>query len=78
MIRTSFELDTMKASQLREMTPEELQSTLDDTNKEFFNLRLQQALGQLEKPSRMAQVRKQVARILTLQAEHTKQKSESA
>lgn len=68
----------MKASQLREMTPEELQSTLDDTNKEFFNLRLQQSLGQLEKPSRMVQVRKQVARILTLQVEHTKQKSESA
>jgi large subunit ribosomal protein L29 len=68
----------MKASQLREMTPEELQSTLDDTHKEFFNLRLQQSLGQLEKPSRLVQVRKQVSRILTLQAEHTKQKSESA
>jgi large subunit ribosomal protein L29 len=66
----------MKASQLREMTPEELQSTLDDTHKEFFNLRLQQSLGQLEKPSRLVQVRKQVSRILTLQAEHTKQKSE--
>ena len=55
----------MKASELREMTNEELESSYDDMMKDYFNLRLQQSLGQLEKPSRLRLVRRDIARLLT-------------
>ena len=59
----------MKAIELREMTDEELESTYDDMLKDFFNLRLQQSLGQLEKPSRLRQVRRDIARVNTVKTE---------
>jgi len=58
----------MKSADLREMTDEELESTYDDLMKESFNLRLQQSLGQLEKPSRLRIVRRDIARILTVKS----------
>ena len=58
----------MKSADLREMTDEELESTYDDLMKESFNLRLQQSLGQLEKPSRLRIVRRDIARVLTVKS----------
>jgi large subunit ribosomal protein L29 len=56
----------MKASEIRELTAAELNQKLADTQKELFNLRVQQTSGQLEKPSRIRELRRDVARILTV------------
>jgi large subunit ribosomal protein L29 len=59
----------MKAAQYREMPPEELEVALKEARDEMFKLRLQQSLGQLEKPSRIRDVRRQIARILTVRGQ---------
>jgi large subunit ribosomal protein L29 len=55
-----------KSKELKEMTAAELVNRLEDTQKELFNLRMQQVAGQLENPVRIRQVRREVARIKTL------------
>ena len=55
----------MKKSEFKDMTAEELRVKGRDLRQELFNLRLQQATSQLEKPSRMRTLRKDVARIET-------------
>jgi large subunit ribosomal protein L29 len=59
----------MKASELREKSQQELTTTLDELLKEQFNLRMQRGTGQLAKPSRMREVRKDIARVKTLMNE---------
>lgn len=59
----------MKAAQLREMTTAELQEQLERDRQELMNLRFQAAVQQLENPRRLRQVRKQIARLLTLLSE---------
>jgi large subunit ribosomal protein L29 len=59
----------MKSSELRELPSEELASRLGETKEELFNLRFQHATGQLENYSRLGQVRRDVARIVTVQRE---------
>ena len=56
----------MKASDLKDLTEDELQTQYDDTRQELFNLRLQQATGQIERPSRLRDVRRDIARIETV------------
>jgi large subunit ribosomal protein L29 len=56
----------MKASQMRESTTEELQDRERDLSEQLFALRLQKVTGQLEKPARVKQVRKDLARVLTI------------
>ena len=56
----------MKAGQFREMTPDQLEDQLVKLKKEQFNLRFQQASGQLENVARVRQVRRDVARIKTI------------
>ncbi|MDO1560245.1 50S ribosomal protein L29 [Brevundimonas sp. 2R-24] len=56
-----------KISDLRAMTPDQLQEELLKLKKEQFNLRFQAATGQMEKTHRVAEVRKTIARIATLQ-----------
>ena len=56
----------MNAAELRDKTPDQLREELVKLKKEAFNLRFQQASGQLEKPSRMKEVRRDIARILTI------------
>ncbi|MBE3583622.1 MAG: 50S ribosomal protein L29 [Limnochordaceae bacterium] len=55
----------MKASEIRELDAEELQRRLSGLKEELFNLRFQLATGQLENTSRVREVRKDIARILT-------------
>ena len=55
----------MKKSEFKDLTAIELQAKGRDLLQELFNLRLQQASSQLEKPSRMRTIRKDVARIET-------------
>jgi len=55
----------MEASELRELTPEELLRRLDDVQKELFNLRLRVA-GQLPNTTKVSALRRDVARIKTV------------
>ena len=57
----------MKASDFRAMTADQLDDELDKLKKEQFNLRFQQASGQIENTARIRQVKRDVARIKTLQ-----------
>jgi len=59
----------MKATELRQKSQTELGTVLDELLKEQFNLRMQQGTGQLSRPSRMKEVRKDIARIKTLMNE---------
>ena len=56
----------MKADELRGKTPDQLRDSLVSLKKEAFNLRFQQATGQLENTARMNAIRKDVARIKTV------------
>ena len=59
----------MKASDLRDMTPDQLDDELLRLKKEQFNLRFQTATGQLENTARVRQVRRDIARIQTIAKE---------
>ncbi|MEO9514387.1 MAG: 50S ribosomal protein L29 [Paracoccaceae bacterium] len=56
----------MSANELREKTPDQLREELTNLKKEAFNLRFQQATGQLENPARLRKVRRDAARVKTL------------
>ncbi|NLO82023.1 MAG: 50S ribosomal protein L29 [Clostridiales bacterium] len=56
----------MKASELREMTNEELNERVNELKAELFNLRFQLATGQLENPMRIREVKRNIARIKTI------------
>jgi len=56
----------MKASELRELSLEELEHKLEDLTQEFFNLRFQHATDQLENPMRLRQTKKDIARVKTV------------
>jgi large subunit ribosomal protein L29 len=59
----------MKAQELREKSLTELEATLLELRQEQFNLRMQQGTGQLNRPSQMTQVRKDIARVKTIMNE---------
>lgn len=56
----------MKATELKEKTVDELLKKEQELRKELFNLRFQQATGEIENPMRIRAVRKDIARILTV------------
>ncbi|MBQ8215836.1 MAG: 50S ribosomal protein L29 [Clostridia bacterium] len=56
----------MKASELRNMTAEELNSKLKDLKEELFNLRFQHAINQLDNPHKIEDVKKDIARVMTV------------
>jgi len=56
----------MNATELRDKTPDQLREDLANLKKESFNLRFQQATGQLENTARMRQVKRDTARVLTV------------
>lgn len=55
--------------ELRGLSQEELTTRENDLKKELFELRFQAATGQLDKPARLNEVKKQIARIKTVQTE---------
>jgi large subunit ribosomal protein L29 len=59
----------MKAEEFRGMTADQLDDELAKRKKEQFNLRFQRASGQLENTSRVRQVRRDIARIKTVQVQ---------
>ena len=56
----------MKTDDLKTKSEDELKAELDSLKKEAFNLRFQQATGQLENTARVRQVRRSVARVKTI------------
>ena len=58
-----------KVTELRNQSAEELKDRERDLSEQLFALRLQKVTGQLEKPARVRQVRRDLARVLTLQRE---------
>ena len=65
----------MKATEVRAKTPDQLNDDLASLKKEQFNLRFQKATGQLEKTARVREVRRDIARIKTIAAEHAAKKA---
>jgi len=59
----------MDVKALRDLTPEELLQKEGDLKKELFNLRFQSVAGRMESPSRMRQVRREIARVKTISCE---------
>ena len=56
----------MKVKEIRELTTEEINQKVKESNEELFNLRFQQATGNLEKPARIRELRHTVARMKTV------------
>jgi large subunit ribosomal protein L29 len=56
----------MKAEELRKLTDDELKEKLVELKKKLMNLRFQNAIGGLEKPSDIRATKKDIARILTI------------
>ncbi len=56
----------MKASEIRDLTAEELNTKLGDLKKDLFNLRLQLATNQLDNTNRISEVKHDIARVYTV------------
>ena len=56
----------MTSKELREMTAEQLNAKLTELKKELFNLRFQHAVNQLENPHKMTEVKRDIARVMTV------------
>jgi len=56
----------MKASEIRDLSKEDLQKKIKDLKEELFNLRFQHAINQLDNPIRLKHVRKDIARSMTI------------
>ena len=56
----------MNAKEIRQMTVEELNAKLKELKSELFNLRFQHAVNQLENPHKIADVKRDIARVMTV------------
>lgn len=68
----------MKVNEIRNLTTEEINKKIEETKEELFNLRFQQASGNLEKPSRIRELRRTVARLKTVLVERELNEEEEA
>ena len=59
----------MNATELRGLSVEELNNKLDDLRQELFNLKFQNATGQLDNPKKLGQTKKDIARVMTVMRE---------
>jgi large subunit ribosomal protein L29 len=62
----------MKIKEIRDLSPEDLRARKHELREESFHLRIQQQSGQLEKPSTLRQIRREIARIETVLTEKNK------
>jgi len=56
----------MKASELRELDPDTLQSKVKELDDQLFRMRIQKSMGQLEAPGKIRNVRRELARVQTV------------
>ncbi len=59
-------MNLLKIKELRELSNKELETKIREAKKELFNLRMKQSTGTLEKPSKIKELRKDVARMKTI------------
>jgi large subunit ribosomal protein L29 len=60
---------TKFTEELRKMSAEELNAKLKELKEELFNLRFQHAINQLDNPQRMVEVKRNIARVMTILSE---------
>jgi large subunit ribosomal protein L29 len=65
-----------KATHLREMSGDQLQYTLTEAQKELFRLRFQAATEKIDAPSNLRKLRREIARIHTIQSERAKSQTQ--
>ena len=61
---------TKFTEELRNMSAEELNAKLKELKEELFNLRFQHAINQLDNPQRMVEVKRNIARVMTILSEN--------
>jgi large subunit ribosomal protein L29 len=66
----------MNARELREQSMDELHKTLSDLEEQLFKLRFQKSTGQIEDPTKIRLVRKDIARVLTVMNERQAQETQ--
>ncbi len=66
----------MKASEIRELSPDDIIKRLQEARQELFNLRFQHATGALENTSRLKLVRRELARLMTVQGDQAQEQQE--
>ena len=59
----------MKAKDIRERSDDELRKALSDLDEQLFKLRFQKSTGQIENPIKIREVRKDIARVMTVMTE---------
>ena len=59
----------MKVNELRDMTSEALDKKLKELKEELFNLRFQHAINQLDNPHKIEDVKRDIARVMTVMSE---------
>ena len=67
-----------KPNELRDLNDDELEAKLEECRQELFNLRFQLATGKQDNSARMGQVRRDIARVLTIQREREIEAAEAA
>ena len=65
----------MKAAELRSMSVDALEAKLKDLKTELFNLRFQHAINQLDNPHKMTEVKRDIARVMTVLRELKKEEA---
>ena len=65
----------MKAAELRSMSAEALEEKLKELKAELFNLRFQHAINQLDNPHKMTEVKRDIARVMTVLQEMKKEEA---
>ena len=65
----------MKAAELRTMSVEALEEKVKELNAELFNLRFQHAIHQLDNPHKMTEVKRDIARVMTVLQEMKKEEA---
>jgi large subunit ribosomal protein L29 len=66
----------MKATEIRDLSGDEIQQKLGELKEALFNLRFQHEIGQLENPKKIGQTKKDIARLQTVLNEKTKLSTE--
>ena len=67
----------MKAQEIRSLTAAEIEAKIVELKEELFNLKFQQALGSLENPARITEVKRTIARMKTILTEGSYSKEKS-
>ncbi len=62
----------MRASEVRELTDEEIQGKAQELSEELFRLRLRRGTGQIEDALRIRKIRRDIARVKTIQSERVR------